>query len=203
MLMQDEMRDLWRDIIHAKCPKCQKTGLRLVGLESGRRAQDEPPGIATCAYCAGYWAQRGDTEVAVEDPAERFESVPEHDPAADLKAGLCPFGHGILIRARVPLEPGFFLDRCMKCGGIWFDRGEFERLAIASFFEELPLLWNLSYQRETRKREREEREEKWLADNLGEELLASVRAVGKALRGHPFRNTAIALIREESERRSR
>lgn len=60
----------------------------------------------------------------------------------DARTGLCPLGHGILIRARANTEPTFYLERCPHCHGIWFDNGEWNVLAEGHLLEHLEDLWD-------------------------------------------------------------
>jgi uncharacterized protein (DUF952 family)/Zn-finger nucleic acid-binding protein len=89
----------------------------------------------------------------------------------DKKGGVCPFGHGLLARARVELDDGgeaFYLERCTTCSGVFFDDGEWARLAHSRMFAHLDEFWDPLFQQrlaEERSRER------WRAD-LVEKLSA-------------------------------
>ena len=168
----------------AKCPKCREPRLRR--LADGH--------AFTCSRCRGLWIELADLD-ANEISLPRLESPPLHDTQADSRAGICPKGHGLLIRAKPDVEPGFFLDRCMKCGGIWFDQGEWEILAAASLVTDLPVLWDLSYQRRRRHEDSEKRFRRTLETNLGDDLLEDLERLATQLADHPYRNQALAHLR--------
>jgi Zn-finger nucleic acid-binding protein len=78
----------------------------------------------------------------------------------DKKGGVCPFGHGLLAWARVELDDGvevFYLERCSTCSGVFFDDGEWDRLAHSRMLAHLDDLWDPMFQQrlaEARSRER-------------------------------------------------
>ncbi len=55
----------------------------------------------------------------------------------DDKTGLCPEGHGIMVRAKIDVEDPFYLEKCTHCGGIWFDSGEWQQIAQHQLIESL------------------------------------------------------------------
>lgn len=117
----------------------------------------------------------------------------------DASAGLCPHGHGILRRASVP-ELEFFLDRCSTCWGIWFDAGEWTRLAQARCFETLPEIWSEGWQREQRSQRSTASHLAWAEETFGAELLGRLLEVGNLLTDHPSRSEALAFLQIVSQR---
>lgn len=148
------------------------------------------------------WRQSGDhaelPEATIEALGnEGFDGVGSTDDM-DKKTGLCPAGHGIMIRARVALDQPFYLEKCTACGGIWFDKGEWLRIAEHNLADSLPAIWSKAWQR----RQREEKDrESYLGLNkrlLGDSLFDAVMAVASQLKGHPERDRAMALLQQES-----
>lgn len=175
-----------------QCPKCQTVVLK--------KSSFNAPHL--CPGCGGMWRQSGDhaelPEATIEALGnEGFDGVGSTDDM-DKKTGLCPAGHGIMIRARVALDQPFYLEKCTACGGIWFDKGEWLRIAEHNLADSLPAIWSKAWQR----RQREEKDrESYLGLNkrlLGDSLFDAVMAVASQLKGHPERDRAMALLQQES-----
>jgi Zn-finger nucleic acid-binding protein len=175
-----------------QCPKCPTQALK--------KSSFNAPHL--CPACGGMWRQTGDSG---ELPAATIEALDtealEGDGTAgemDKKTGLCPAGHGIMIRARVALDQPFYLEKCTACGGIWFDKGEWVRIAEHNLADSLPGIWSKAWQR----RQREKRDRgNYLGLNkklLGEDLFDAVMALASKLRDHPERDRAMALLQQES-----
>ncbi len=86
---------------------------------------------------------------------DRADAPPKADAEVDAVTGLCPEGHGLMTRARVVTDDTFFLDRCIGCGGIWFDRGEWEKVASAHLVEEIAAFWTKAWQSRQRETSRQ------------------------------------------------
>lgn len=118
---------------------------------------------------------------------------------ADARTGLCPFGHGILIRAKVEIDDSFYLERCPECMGIWFDKGEWNKLAQSHLLERLDTLWDPAWRfrhRQSRERElvRRRLEQSFGAETLGQ-LDALVDRLGDA--ATTVRAEALAYLEEK------
>jgi Zn-finger nucleic acid-binding protein len=125
------------------------------------------------------------------------QDVVEHDA----KAGLCPEGHGILIRARVEVDQPFYLDRCFKCGGVWFDSGEWQRLATHHLLGVLPEIWTQEWQERQRAAQEHDSYIAWAHSVFGSDLAGKLCELAAALAGHPRLDEALAFIRNESQHR--
>lgn len=165
------------------------------------RAKDLP---YRCTTCEGLWVEhlgvpkllgRGDE---MEPPSPETEE----DAAIDRRMGICPKGHGLLGRTRVEVDDGFYLDRCGTCAGLWFDKGEWQRLARRELLHRLPDFWTAAWQR--RQREERQREDylDWVGSEIGEELKGKIDELVDLLRVHPHRSAAIAYLVQESRIRS-
>lgn len=176
------------------CPKC-----RTIALEPGTAAPDPDPakgGTLSCPACRGIWVPHSIIERwsraslvdigAAEPPA----LIPE----GDHRTGLCPEGHGILIRARFDEEPPFHLERCPACRGVWLDAGEWQRLAAHQFLGHLDDLWDPAWQRQQRAEHSRRKLDEALAAVIGAALFADLARVVDQLREHPARAQALAWI---------
>lgn len=173
------------------CPKCRTKTLRPVEL----------PGVGglaiNCSRCHGLWVL-GLEEVVHElepDPAA-FEQVPPHNRETDSRAGLCPYGHGILRRAQTHLDPPFYLEKCWMCSGVWFDQGEWERVATQGLLSGLFEIWAPAWQMKKQAAEREKKLIEEARERLGNEVLRTIAELGQTLRGHPGSSQAVALLLE-------
>jgi Zn-finger nucleic acid-binding protein len=115
-------------------------------------------------------------------------------PDTDKRTGLCPMGHGILLRARVDSEQIYYLERCGFCRGVWLDRGEWQRLAAALYLDHLDDLWDPTWQKQRRSESLQIKLDNALSTQLGEPLYEQLRAVVEALRQHPAKAQALAWI---------
>lgn len=176
------------------CPKCRSISLEhargtLAYVETAERA-------LSCPQCHGYFLPHSVVEHWQTDP---FVELSEDEPVStlpelDQKTGLCPMGHGILVRARVDADQVFFLERCGFCHGVWLDRGEWQRLAASLYLDHLDDLWDPAWQRQRRREKLQRRLDQSLADQLGENLYRDLAHVVAQLKAHPSRAQALAWI---------
>lgn len=148
----------------------------------------------SCRACGGRWVPSAN----VEDWKEIRESVPPAAPsvAHDKRAAVCPEGHGFLRRVRVE-EVGFALDRCPRCGGVWFDHGEWERLAEANVVDNLSVLWDPGFRAAKRKASEQKRIDDELRGVIGDESFARLREFTDWLADDPDRSRVLAWIQHE------
>jgi hypothetical protein len=127
------------------------------------------------------------------EPSDTGSDLPDYDK----RTGLCPSGHGIMIRARVDIDEPFYLEKCATCGGIWFDNGEWIRLAGNNLVDVLGSIWSKSWQR---KQSREKSRDNFIEMNrrlLGDLLFDEIMDLSKKLKDHPEKDRAIALFQQE------
>ena len=154
-----------------------------------------------CTECRGTWLpkvafdrlQRRDAYLTLAD------EHPDAARGADKKVGLCPFNHGLLIRAAVPLDERFFLERCDACGGMWFDAGEWAEVASRHFFGTLVDLWDPAHQRKEIRETARRHERSRLERELGVEDFGKLLRLVEALKDAPtpVRLRAAAFLSEE------
>jgi Zn-finger nucleic acid-binding protein len=177
-----------------KCPKC-----RSVYLEQARGTfadVETNEQVLSCPQCRGcflphkvveYWETEPFVELSEDEPMSMR-------PELDRRTGLCPMGHGILVRARVDADQVFYLERCGFCRGVWLDRGEWQRLAACLYLDHLDDLWDPAWQKQRRHDRLQRGLDRSLADQLGESLYRDLDSVVERLRKHPSRAQALAWI---------
>jgi Zn-finger nucleic acid-binding protein len=126
-------------------------------------------------------------------PAEMEQPV----AASDALSGFCPGCRGLLVRARVDGPQPFHLDRCPVCGGIWFDAGEWARVASTEWLNHLDDLWDPVWRRRVREQRAHERHVEEVERALGADTLRQLRAAIDALREHPMRALGLSFLIEE------
>ena len=95
------------------------------------------------------WLEFGKMPKFVQDSSDKdiFKSETSEN---DSKTGICPEGHGIMIRTKIETDDPFYLEKCSACGGIWFDSGEWDKLAKYNLTESINEFWCKSWQRQQR-----------------------------------------------------
>jgi Zn-finger nucleic acid-binding protein len=176
-----------------RCPKCEAETLEIARSTPG---STQP---WRCRQCHGLWLDQRELPALLREAPEVPAGAGEV-PRLDGRGGICPSGHGILLRARVELEEdSFSLERCPHCLGIWFDAGEWQRLASAELLTRLPEFWSSAWQKQQR-RERDQRSHlDWAREAFGEDLFTQLQQTAAALRDHPRRSEAIAFLTRESD----
>jgi Zn-finger nucleic acid-binding protein len=168
------------------CPKCEHQDL--VG---------GPGGTSQCPSCKGMFVPRSRFVQLLEVDLPSTEPLTVHDA----EGGLCPEDRAIMARARIEVETErpIHLERCSTCRGVWFDAGEWQLLASHHLVEHLDEFWTADWRAKQRRELNRSEYEKRVQESFGPELYAQLLAVAKALRAHPRRSQALAIIREDSE----
>lgn len=113
-----------------QCPKCTAFEL-LPAYHPKAKDYDLSAQPHMCPHCGGMWMPSA-TAIGLLGADTVLQPVVIDDPSAirnrDAKVGLCPRSHGMLIRITIFDEEPYSLERCVQCGGMWFDGGEWERL---------------------------------------------------------------------------
>lgn len=170
------------------CPKCRD--VELVHPE-GRASR-----LLRCPTCRGTWFPKDEARLEAAGALMGNDST-LRPGGGDGRTGLCPHGHGILIRARVDAEPAFFLERCPVCHGIWFDKGEWNALAQSHLLDRLDDLWNPAFRFQQRSVLEPTELRAQLGEQISEPLMAQVDVLGTALRERSPReqNAILAYLR--------
>lgn len=179
------------------CAKCRTVTLERVPPRPGSTllVEDLP---YRCPRCEGLWVEPKGVLRLADQEAELDPPASETDEEVDRRTGTCPEGHGILGRTRVEVDEGFYLDRCGTCGGLWFDKGEWQRLARRELLHRIPDFWTQAWQRQQRGRRQREDYLDWIATEIGWDLKTRIDELVEILRDHPRRSAAIAYLIQES-----
>lgn len=175
------------------CPKC--VSVLLVAVE-GTRSKVGTSALQ-CAGCSGFWvppdvvALPGIVELLRERDAQPKQAANE-----DKRTGQCPDGHGLLRRARVTWHEPYFLERCARCGGVWFDAGEWSRAAHDQLFANLSEVWSPAWRKQLSDEQSHASLEGDLRAKLGGELFELLHAVASRLEAHEHRGVALAYLVE-------
>lgn len=177
-----------------KCPKCRDTSLKRKGKPMSPERHSGP---LFCPGCGGVWVTNKELSRISEYSSDAEPARTSGHPNPDEITGLCPDGHGLMIRARVHLEPHFYLEKCSSCCGIWFDRGELNRILENNLYENLAMFWTFSWQRTQRKKKGEAYYHKTNRELLGDDIYDAVIELAEKLREHPEQLRALALLHHE------
>jgi Zn-finger nucleic acid-binding protein len=162
------------------CPKCEA---ELTPLQRG---------AFKCPNCAGMF---------VPPAALPSLSAEDDDDAAaeshDADGGRCPADRTIMSRAEIADD--VHLERCSSCRGVWFDAGEWSRLAERQLLDHLDEFWTAEWRASRRRSRNAESADRRLRETFGEELYTSLHAMAARLKGHERRSQALAFLREASE----
>ncbi len=112
----------------------------------------------------------------------------------DNRAALCPECGRYLSRARVSLKSSFYVERCLSCGGIWCDYGEWDILEKMGLHTAIERLFSAEWQAKVREREMAEQEQRATIDKLGSDLAEKVFELAKLLQEHPNGDFGVAYL---------
>ncbi len=174
----------------AMCPKCRDVELSNPG---GRALR-----LLRCTECRGTWMPKDEARLEAVGSLLSADSTIGPTDSSDGRTGLCPEGHGILIRTRVVAEPGFFLERCAVCHGIWFDKGEWNALAQSHLLEHLDELWDPAFRHRVRAASGDADARTQLEVDLGLKVFQGLEVLATSLKdlSPRQRNAALAYLRE-------
>lgn len=162
----------------SRCPKCKTVDLKTAG----------PGGtpVLRCYRCHGMWVTIDEarellTRGAIADPPSMLPQTVGNDDMG----GLCPDGHGILSRARVDGPEPFYLERCTRCSGIWFDSGEWAQLASLHLVNHLGDLWDPDRRRQLVEQRLESGHRARMVALVGAELVDRIDRLVSDIDQHP------------------
>jgi Zn-finger nucleic acid-binding protein len=175
------------------CPKCLT---QLLVAVDGTRASTGAAALR-CPNCSGFWVPPEVVAVpASVDLLGKLDTHPKQPLGEDKRTGQCPDGHGLLRRARVTFHAPYFLERCARCGGVWFDAGEWSRAAADGLLQNLSEVWSPAWRKHLSDQQSHEALEVDLRVKLGSELFELLHAVASRLEQHPQRGVALAYLSE-------
>lgn len=125
-----------------QCPKCDKPlqGIDYQGVH-----------IETCPTCGGDWLDAGELGSIVEARKMRFDekeclAIAQAAKITGVKLNTldrhltCPKCGGTTNPVNYGDDTGMIIDKCPRCGGVWLDRGELEKIQelVEGWRDELP-----------------------------------------------------------------
>lgn len=131
-----------------------------------------------------YWAWRARQPEGVLAEADGKEPPATEDSPAGKR---CPEDGAFLIPHLVGHGLDLRLDRCARCGGMWFDGGEWEALRGAGLLDRLHLVFTSAWQARVRQERKAAHDEEAAEATFGPELFERLREMRELLRHHPKR----------------
>ena len=186
------------------CPKCKHPN-----LEGGTLAGSMS--VQWCPNCYGIWIPGREYEAWQKEQNQWYNKSEqpqatgtlgiEFTPCAyDSKAALCPEDGHYLSRAKVPFSRvPFYIERCMLCGGIWCDNGEWDILETLGFHTEIDKMFSPNWQAKARVQELASRERQVLTEKLGPDIAGYVLELAEVLADHPHADCAATYILRRAE----
>ena len=176
-----------------RCPKCKTVNLQALNSAVAYVGTGALP--QRCPRCRGFWV-RGSTIFALHESGiiDELDAIDEDRPEPDRRTGLCPEAHGILSRARVAWQNPYYLERCSKCGGLWLDAGEWQRLVKDNLIDHLDEIWAPEWRRKLWQQQEESQQRERLGEKLGDDVRKKLESLAEILVSHPERNRAVAFL---------
>ncbi len=116
------------------CPKCvgrlQKITLEINAIAKGKAERSEIE-LDQCPVCQGVWFDKNELGTYLKQGATAVDSPPieaKLGKELDEKLGKCPHCAIEMGQAPDPKGRGVRMDVCGRCGGIWLDNTEIDKL---------------------------------------------------------------------------
>lgn len=178
-----------------QCPVCPGKALHPHSL-------DESLIASKCDGCGGQWINSFQYWMWLEShPRESDRSVSllsfkgeSSESSETAKARLCPECGHILTRYRVGQAVDFTLDRCGNCGGMWFDRNEWEILRSGELRDQIHLIFSASWQNRVREESSKKRFAELFEARVGEQDYRKAREFKAWLEQHPHRDELLSFL---------
>jgi Zn-finger nucleic acid-binding protein len=156
----------------------------------------------SCPQCKGRWVQsfqywkwldaHGDT--LTEKPLECKADL----QSADSPAGkLCPECACFLRHSPVGHNVDFSLDRCNNCGGIWFDKNEWEILVSRNLHDETHFIFSAAWQRRIREEETKLTREQRIEKIVGTEDYKKLTEIATWIAANEHKNTMLSYLQQK------
>lgn len=185
-----------------QCPKDRKITLADGTLVGNLAAK-------CCSECQGSWISPEDYQrwqSQQSRPKTIAELVPKvldadgFEPSLyDAKAAFCPECGIYLTRIKLGMKTPFYVERCLSCGGVWCDRGEWEALEAMGLHIAIEQLSSQEWQSLAREREHLAQERQLTIDRLGEALAQQVFELSELLEKHPNGDFGVAYLMRRFE----
>lgn len=175
-----------------RCPVCKTPVLATDPL-------DETLLTMRCHECEGHWVKSFQywkwRELQHDLPDTALPDSTESTQDTDSLAGkLCPECGHFLTRRPVGHGVDFNLDRCDHCGGIWFDKCEWETLVMHSLHLDVYSVFTKAWQSGVSETNRINTKRERLMKLLDERDYTELLRVGRWLHKHEHRAFLIACL---------
>lgn len=178
------------------CPSCKNAALVTEPLEDDLLT-------LRCPNCGGHWIKSFQYWRWLEQQASDVKSIltecgNANEPTDDSKPGkLCPECGRFLAHKPVGHGLSFNLDRCGHCGGMWFDKQEWNALRQRSLHTDAHMIFSDTWQIQVREDRRLDMERERLKQKLGAVDYNELLRVGQWLQHHPERAILLAVLNHE------
>ena len=177
-----------------KCPNCQVGNLLATDLEENLQS-------LRCDNCGGNWIKAFQYWQWLN---AHGPNLPEKPDGLDVtfteseRARICPECGHILRSYAVGHHISFSLDRCSNCGGIWFDKGEWDTLKNHNLHDDVNLIFMTAWQTEVQKEETMRRMREIYVRRFGEKDFAELEKIRTWLDEHPNKGQLIAFLTDRN-----
>ncbi len=177
------------------CPICKTVALNNEELLPNLTAK-------ACGQCGGRWIQSFqywkwlDTQKnkLAEKPNDTKADLPVEDSAA---GKLCPECGHFLSHKKVGHGVDFHLDRCGNCGGIWFDKNEWEILQGKNLHDDIHFVFSSAWQKQIEQDEIEQTQEHRFEKILGAADYQKTKEIAGWIKSHPNKSTILGYITDK------
>ena len=179
-----------------QCPKDKKIELT-DGTLAGELA------VKHCPDCKGTWipaeeykAWQSQQPIQEADPTQLIQPLDVNfvQSPLDMRAAFCPECNRYLSRAKVEVNPPFYVERCLACGGIWCDYGEWDILEKLGLHATIQQLFTTDWQIQVREIQQADREREATTEKLGPEIAERVFELAELLENHPNGDFGVAYL---------
>jgi Zn-finger nucleic acid-binding protein len=185
-----------------KCPVCKTIALLPSSLESNLTCRH-------CDQCRGnwvqsfeYWKWREQHKGSLPENNPDHSAQPANSPdphTGALRAKLCPECNGILIRYRVGHGVSFSIDQCGNCGGVWFDKDEWESLKSRNLHDDVYTIFTAPWQKQVHSQDSLHAQEEIYRKKFGEEGFEEIKRMKEWIDEHPRKQEIIAFLMHASK----
>ncbi len=175
-----------------KCPICITFDLIPSSLENHLASRH-------CDNCGGNWIQSFEYWKWREYNRENLPEKPAEPEAPNPSTGTlvlkhCPECRSILIRYKVGHGFSFSLDQCSNCGGVWFDKDEWEALKSRNLHDDVFTIFTAPWQAQVRKEESALHQEQIYRKKFGDEGYEEINRIREWIDAHPRRHEILAYL---------
>ncbi len=175
------------------CPLCKHTTMHRNQLEENLIAFE-------CGHCSGrwissyqYWKWKEQSgKSLLEKSTSEIEEIPVND---NLKAKLCPECGHFLRRFPVGSKVSFSLDHCGNCGGMWFDKNEWEILKSLGLHDDVHRIFSEIWQSQVRQEQHTKAIEDIYIAKFGKDDYRKIQDIKQWIQNHKLRSELVAFLK--------